>query len=79
MVMPFSFRFGPFAVQFPQRALTKDGQAVRLGSRAIDILVVLLENAGALVSTRRLCERVWADQVVDEGALRVHLSAWRKP
>jgi predicted ATPase/DNA-binding winged helix-turn-helix (wHTH) protein len=78
MVMPFSFLFGPFAVHFPQRALTKDGQTVRIGSRAIDILVVLLEHAGTLVSTRHLCDRVWADQVVDEGALRVHLSALRK-
>src|SRR5579864_3984417 len=78
MVTPYSMTFGPFTLHFPQRNLTKDGEAVRLGSRALDILVVLVENAGVLVSTRELCERVWADSVVDEGALRVHLSAVRK-
>jgi DNA-binding winged helix-turn-helix (wHTH) protein len=78
MVTPYSMTFGAFTLHFPQRNLTKDGEAVRLGSRALDILVVLVENAGVLVSTRELCDRVWADNVVDEGALRVHLSAVRK-
>jgi predicted ATPase/DNA-binding winged helix-turn-helix (wHTH) protein len=78
MVTPYSIAFGPFTLHFPQRALTKDGETVRLGSRALDILVVLVESAGVLVSTRELCGRVWADNVVDEGALRVHLSAVRK-
>jgi len=78
MVTACSFTFGPFSLHFPQRALTKDDEPVRLGSRALDILVVLVENAGALVSTRDLCDRVWADHVVDEGALRVHMAALRK-
>ncbi|MFM0643274.1 winged helix-turn-helix domain-containing protein [Paraburkholderia bryophila] len=78
MVPPYNIAFGPFTLQFPQRALMKDGEPVRLGSRALDILVVLVESAGALMPTRELCDRVWAGNVVDEGALRVHLSALRK-
>ena len=78
MVPPYSLTFGPFSLHFPQRALTKDGEPVRLGSRALDILVVLVESAGQLMSTRDLCDRVWAGSVVDEGALRVHMSALRK-
>ncbi|RAS26446.1 ATP-binding protein [Paraburkholderia bryophila] len=78
MISPYSIAFGPFTLHFPQRALTKNGEPVRLGSRALDILVVLVESAGTLMPTRDLCARVWADNVVDEGALRVHLSALRK-
>ncbi|WP_256703158.1 ATP-binding protein [Burkholderia ubonensis] len=78
MVAPFSLTFGLFSLHFPQRTLTRNGEEVRIGSRALDILVVLVESAGALVSTRELCDRVWVDSVVDEGALRVHLSALRK-
>jgi len=78
MAMQRSLTFGPFCLHFPQRALTREGEPIRLGSRAIDILVVLVESAGLLVPTRELCDRVWTDQVVDEGALRVHMSALRK-
>jgi len=78
MVTPCAFTFGPFSLRFPQRALSRDDEPVRLGSRALDILVVLVENAGVLMSTRELCDRVWAGHVVDEGALRVHMAALRK-
>ncbi|OXI64349.1 transcriptional regulator [Burkholderia sp. AU28863] len=78
MTAPYSLAFGPFTLQFPQRVLLKDGTPLKIGSRALDILVVLVEHAGALVSTRNLCDSVWVDNVVEEGALRVHLSALRK-
>ena len=78
MTAPHSLTFGPFILQFPQRALLKDGVPLKIGSRALDILVMLVEHAGALVSTRELCDSVWAGSVVEEGALRVHLSALRK-
>lgn len=78
MTAPYSLAFGPFTLQFPQRILLKDGTPLKIGSRALDILVVLVEQAGVLVSTRNLCDSVWVDNVVEEGALRVHLSALRK-
>lgn len=78
MTAAYSLTFGPFAIAFPQRMLYKDGVPLRLGSRALEILIALVEKSGALVSTRELCDSVWADTVVDEGALRVHLSALRK-
>lgn len=78
MTAPYGLAFGPFTLQFPQRALSKDGVPLKIGSRALDVLVVLLEHAGERVSTRSLCDSVWPDSVVEEGALRVHLSALRK-
>jgi predicted ATPase/DNA-binding winged helix-turn-helix (wHTH) protein len=51
---------------------------IRLGSRAIDILIVLLEQAGALVSRATLMERVWPDSHVVEANLTVHIATLRR-
>ncbi|WP_397448232.1 ATP-binding protein [Pseudomonas sp. NA-150] len=74
----FSLSFGPFSLELPQRTLSREGQTLRLGSRATDILLALIEAKGELVSRDALIARVWPDTVVDEGALRVHVSSARK-
>jgi predicted ATPase/DNA-binding winged helix-turn-helix (wHTH) protein len=61
-----------------ERLLEKAGVAVPIGGRAFDILVVLLERAGEVVSKRELIERVWPTVTVDEGSLRFHVGALRK-
>jgi predicted ATPase/DNA-binding winged helix-turn-helix (wHTH) protein len=72
------FRFGRFELDEASRALTKDGRAVRLGSRAFDILVALLSRAGEIVSKDELIAAVWPNLHVEENNLRVHLTALRK-
>jgi predicted ATPase len=49
-----------------------------LGSRALDILIVLVEHAGEVVSKKNLMSRVWPDVMVDESGLRVHVAGLRK-
>src|SRR6201982_2247890 len=71
-------RFGPFELNVAQRSLKKAGQVIPLGGRAYDILIVLLENAGEVVAKAELIARAWPDVTVEEGSLRVHLSALRK-
>src|SRR5262249_41688233 len=69
--------FGPFRL-FPARQLLLEGdRPVRLGSRALEILIALLERRGELISTKALIARVWPDTVVEEGNLRVHIAALR--
>lgn len=51
---------------------------MRLGSRALDILVALVERAGETISKEQLIARAWPDTVVEEAALRVHVAALRK-
>ncbi|MGY4455267.1 DNA-binding winged helix-turn-helix (wHTH) protein [Bradyrhizobium sp. i1.3.1] len=72
------FRFGPFELNVSERSLSKAGQILPLGGRAYDILIALLENAGEVVPKSELIARVWPDVTVEEGSLRVHLSALRK-
>jgi predicted ATPase/DNA-binding winged helix-turn-helix (wHTH) protein len=70
--------FGPFQFLLKDREVREAGQPLRLGSRALEILQVLLERAGQLVSKSELLTRVWPDTVVEEATLRVHIAALRK-
>jgi len=72
------YGFGPYLLVPAQRALLRDGELVRIGSRAFDILAVLVERAGLIVGKEELLARVWPHTVVDEGGLRVHIAALRK-
>jgi predicted ATPase/DNA-binding winged helix-turn-helix (wHTH) protein len=70
--------FGPFRLFPAQRRLEKDGKPLRLGGRALDILTVLAERAGEVVSNRVLLESVWQDVTVEESSLRFHIKNLRK-
>ncbi|SDN12779.1 winged helix-turn-helix domain-containing protein [Afipia sp. GAS231] len=70
--------FGPFELNVAERSLRKANQVIPLGGRAYDILIALLENAGEVVGKAELMARAWPDVTVEEGSLRVHLSALRK-
>src|SRR5438552_13059517 len=70
--------FGPFELNVAGRTLKKASQVIPLGGRAYDILIALLEHAGEVVGKAELIARAWPDVTVEEGSLRVHLSALRK-
>jgi DNA-binding winged helix-turn-helix (wHTH) protein len=70
--------FGPFRVTRARRLVERNGEAVRLGSRAFDVLVYLLEHAGQVVSHRALLEAVWPGTYVEEGNLRFQMAVLRK-
>src|ERR1700747_2820396 len=70
--------FGRFRLLPHRRELRADGVAVELGSRAFDILMILIEAHGALVSKDEFLSRVWPDTVVEENNLVVQISALRK-
>ena len=72
-----SLTFGRFQVLPHRRELLADGQPVRLGGRAFDVLMALIEARGAVVSKDALMARVWPDRVVEENALQVQISALR--
>lgn len=70
--------FGPYRLYPSQRVLLEDGQPLKLGSRAFDILAALAERAGTTVSKADLMACAWPDTVVEEATLRVHMVALRK-
>lgn len=71
-------RFGAFRLVPGQRELTREGAPVALGARAMDILLHLTANAGAVVSKQSLMKAVWPDRIVEENNLTVNMTALRK-
>ena len=77
-IRPRQFAFGPFRL-FPEQQLLLEGESpVRLGGRARDLLIALLERAGQVITKEALSARLWPNIVVEEGTLRVHVAALRK-
>ena len=70
--------FGRFRVLLRRRQLLADGVPVELGTRAFDLLMVLLEAEGALVTKEELISRVWPSVVVSAENLKFQVSALRK-
>src|SRR5712691_9382508 len=70
--------FGSFRLLPGQRLLREGDQPVRLGSRALDILAVLAENAGRVVPKEELIARVWPGVFVEESNLKIQVSALRR-
>ncbi|HME21874.1 MAG TPA: winged helix-turn-helix domain-containing protein [Acetobacteraceae bacterium] len=77
--MPQSaLNFGRFHLDLDRRQLFREQQPVRLGSRALEILCVLAESQGGLVTKDELMAKVWPSVIVEENNLQVHISALRK-
>ena len=70
--------FGRFRVLLRRRQLVADDVPIELGTRALDLLVVLLEANGSLVSKDELFSRVWPGIAVSEANLKVQIAALRR-
>ena len=77
-VVTDEYRFAEFAF-FPDRQLlTRDGAAVRVGSRALAILHLLIERRESLVTKRDILARVWPGLEVGEENIRINIVALRR-
>ena len=72
------YRFGRIRVRPAPRELLLDGVPVALGVRAFDVLLVLIEQRGRVVSKNELMERAWPHVVVGENNLHVQISTLRE-
>lgn len=70
--------FGAFCLLPTQRLLLEADRPVHLGSRALDILITLIERHGELVTKKDLMARVWPGVTVVEANLAVHICALRR-
>lgn len=70
--------FGRYQL-FPRlRFLLKDGVRLELGDRAFDVLVLLVNAAGQVVSKDTLLSTIWSKEVVEENSLQAQISSLRK-
>jgi predicted ATPase/DNA-binding winged helix-turn-helix (wHTH) protein len=70
--------FGRFCLSRTERLLECDRRPVQLGSRAFDILSLLLDRAGDVVSKADLMARAWPGLTVEESSLRFHITQLRR-
>src|SRR5271168_104605 len=71
-------RVGAFELYPAERRLCAAGKPVELGARAFDLLLVLVEHQGRLVSKNTLLERVWPRVIVDENNLPAQIASLRR-
>ncbi|HXA92608.1 MAG TPA: winged helix-turn-helix domain-containing protein, partial [Steroidobacteraceae bacterium] len=71
-------RVGAFELYPSERTLCASGKPVELGARAFDLLLVLVEQHGRLVTKSTLIERVWPRLVVDENNLPAQIASLRR-
>ena len=71
-------QFGRFCLAPHRRELLADGVLVPIGGRALDVLIVLIEARGKLVTKDEFLERVWCGTIVEENTLQFQISMLRK-
>ncbi len=74
---PAGIAFGRFQVLPDRREVLADGQPIKLGGRAFDVLLALIEARGAVVSKDALMARVWPDRIIEENSLAAQIAALR--
>src|SRR5258706_10725714 len=71
-------RIGAFELYPSERMLCTAGKPVDVGARAFDLLLVLAEHQGRLVTKTVLLDRVWPRLVVDENNLPAQIASLRR-
>ena len=72
------YEFGPFRLEPAERRLRREGTLLPLTPKALDTLLVLVENAGRAVGKDELMQRVWPGTSVAEATLAQNIFALRK-
>jgi TolB-like protein/Tfp pilus assembly protein PilF len=72
------YEFGPFRVDAQERLLWRDQEAVPLTPKLFDILLVLVQSSGRVLSKEEFQGLVWPDTAVEEGSLTRNISSLRK-
>src|SRR5215475_13228152 len=73
-----TYRCGAIEINAMQRTVSIDGTPAKIGARAFDVLLTLVERRDRVVPKRELMDLVWPRLVVEEGNLLVHIVTLRK-
>lgn len=71
-------RFGRCEALPGARALLRAGRPVEIGSRAFDLLMILLHRRGELVTKDQIVRHVWPTTIVEESNLRFQMASLRR-
>src|ERR1700735_4228598 len=71
------FLLGPLQLDAGQRVLYRDGEIIALSPKSFDILLVLVENAGQVVSREAIRQQGWQDAFIEDANLTNNISQLR--
>ena len=72
------YEFGPYRLDPGRKLLLRNGDLVALTSKALEILLVLVERSEHVVTKDELMKEVWPNSFVEEANLTQHISMVRK-
>jgi eukaryotic-like serine/threonine-protein kinase len=72
------YEFGPYRLDPGRKLLLRNGDPVALTSKALEILLVLVERSEHVVTKDELMKEVWPNTFVEEANLTQHISMVRK-
>jgi DNA-binding winged helix-turn-helix (wHTH) protein/TolB-like protein/Flp pilus assembly protein TadD len=72
------YEFNDFRLDAVNRILLRQGKPVQLTAKAFDLLLLLIQNSGQVISKDELMDKVWQGTIVEEINLTVHISTLRK-
>ncbi len=72
-----SYEFGPFRVDARERQLLRNGEVVPLRPKVFDVLLVLVQNSGHILSKDEVMKLVWPNTAVEEGNIARNISTLR--
>ena len=73
-----AYQFGPFHLDVRERRLSRGDEVIPLRLKVFDTLLVLVRNAGRLVTKQELLDTVWPETTVEENNLNHNVSVIRK-
>src|SRR6266545_1534165 len=74
----YGYRFDSYWMNLDIFCLFRNGEPVPLPPKEFELLQILVERCGQIVTREELISRLWPDTIVEEANLNVHISALRK-
>jgi DNA-binding winged helix-turn-helix (wHTH) protein/tetratricopeptide (TPR) repeat protein len=72
------YEFGNFRLNVVERLIESSGQPISIAPKALDVLIVLVENRGRIVEKEDLMRKVWPKTFVEDNNLAFNVSVLRK-
>ena len=74
----FSYQFGPYLLDLEEQRLLRDGQPVAMTPKVFDLLRLLVQHSGHLLTKEQLLKEIWPETFVEEANLSRAVSVLRK-
>src|SRR5262245_5337098 len=72
------YEFANYRLDVADGLLMRDGEAVQLTPKALEILLILVQNSGHVLTKEELINAVWQENFVEEGNLARNISTLRQ-